>query len=157
MRLYYLHGKPTTLDKVLEELKERLTTEECTKDFRNLSIEWTDIDEREKFETYLTANKRQEILNKSKHIDYENKENLLNYKDDTELCFYKKGKWSVYLAVYDGLLEWTLNKHYTENDWDDIDSLIWNTKDIENLKEVDLFKYSREYMEQFKIYLDIEE
>lgn len=152
MRVYYLHGKTTTLDKVLEELKERLTTEECTEDFRNLNIDWADIDEQEKFEIYLTAEERQMILDKSKCIDYEINENLLNYKDDTELCFYKKGKWSVYLAVYDGLLEWTLNEHYAENDWDNVYSLVWNTKDITDLKEADLYKYAREYMEEFKKY-----
>lgn len=141
-RIYYLNNEEKTLDEILIYIKQKLMFGDA-KEFTKLSIDFQDFEDFEKFEVYLTPQERQEILDKSKN-------GILDYKDDTELCFYKKGQWSIYLAIYDGHLEWTLNKHYSEGNWDNLFSKIWDTKNIQDLYEVDLYKYARTYFYNLK-------
>lgn len=142
-RIYYLNNKEKTLDEILEYIKQKLIFYGDAKEFVELGIDFQDFEDFEKFEVYLTPQERQEILDKSKN-------GILDYKDGTELCFYKQGQWSVYLGIYNGYLEWTLNKHYSEGDWDNMFSEIWNTKNIPYLYEIDLYKYARNYFYKLK-------
>ena len=63
---------------------------------------------------------------------------VINEKDDTELCSLyddiEKPEYSLYLAVYNGKLVWTLNKH-KNNDCDDFGNVWtfeWNTKELDS-------------------------
>ncbi|MBP3708264.1 MAG: hypothetical protein J6J36_06630 [Clostridia bacterium] len=71
----------------------------------------------------------------------------LNYDDDTELCFYRQGNFSMYLAVYDETLEWTFSEHFFVNneevDMDNVGSVLFTphkphvtTQDLKELCEL---------------------
>lgn len=90
------------------------------------------------FWTNLTRKQREKIIGESMLIDFDNQSNLLDYDDDTELCGYyeENTKYGIWLAVYDGFLEWTLDEHafdeelgcFVENDFENVSAHIWNTK-----------------------------
>lgn len=93
------------------------------------------------------------ILKKSIIIDYENDENLLDYDDDTELCgYYKDGdRYGIWLAVYDGYLEWTLDDYADEDgiiqDYaENIACEIWNTD--KELNETPLCDITKDFMKE---------
>lgn len=154
-RIYYLNREETSFENVLSYLKEQLVYNKNSTNFKQLGIDFKDVKNgiNETFELYLNAEQRQQILNESKNIDYDNNNNLLNYKDNTKLCFYKKGKWSVYLAVCDGYLEWTLSGHFIEDGNEKMQSvcgITWDTRNIDDLAQTDLYKYAKEEFENFK-------
>lgn len=167
-RIYYLNREKTSLEDVLSYLEEQLVYNGDTNNFESLGIDFEDIEEEvdinnnidETFELYLNAEQRQKILNESKNIDYDNDKNLLDYKDDTELCFYRKGRWSVYLAVYGGYLKWTLSEHFIEDGEENLQNIccnIWDTHDIKDLAQTYLYKYAKEEYENFKTIWDMGE
>lgn len=99
-----------------------------------------------------TKAKRQKILDEWKQGQE------LDYDDDTEICGYHKNreKYEVWLAVYDGGLEWTLNEYSEDgNEWENVCSSDWNVKDISTLRECDLEIYARlQYHKLLKEYKD---
>lgn len=100
-------------------------------------------------------NRVQKILNEWKIAFDKEEYNSLDYDDDTELCYYRNGKWAVWLAVYDGGLEWTLDEFNIDEDGSDIDwenvcCSIFDVSDKETLNIDDLEIYSKEAFEYFK-------
>lgn len=78
--------------------------------------------------------------------EYEDNKGLLelDYDDDTELCFYREGNFSVYLAVYDGTLTWTFSQHFEDSgDFDNVGEILYQphkpnltTQDLKELCEI---------------------
>ena len=75
-----------------------------------------------------TRKMREKIIKESFGLEY-NSESL-DYDDDTELCGYHEdgAKYGVWLVVYDGVLEWTLDEYENDNSWDNIACSIWDTQ-----------------------------
>lgn len=77
-----------------------------------------------------TRKMREKIIRDSFNIDYNKEWFNLDYDDDTEICGYHEdgAKYGVWLAVYDGVLEWTLDEYEGDNSWENIACSIWDTR-----------------------------
>ncbi|MCL2861089.1 MAG: hypothetical protein FWE22_01600 [Firmicutes bacterium] len=102
------------------------------------------------------ANKKQ--VNKFIQLVRKNQE--IDKQDGYQLCFYRENEWSVYLAVYDGKLTWTLSKHDKESDgtydeyWDNVYDIdfdddkhiaVYTSQDLKELAKIALQKSINEY------------
>lgn len=129
---------------------------ECYQDFQEVTQE--DIEHIEDYKSLIDCANKSYLI-QSYHIHNENyakgnfyldndidkinewlkqsQKGLIDEKDDTELCSLyddiEQPEYSLYLAIYDGKLVWTLNKH-NNNDCDDFENIWtfeWSTKEMD--------------------------
>ena len=86
--------------------------------------------------------------------EYEEGQPLL-YDDDTELCYYREGNFSMYLAVYDEELTWTFSDHFDANDFENVGEIYFKPhkkdftiRDLEELCKIILPIAKNWYVEQ---------